>query len=133
MSRADYNDGRDHMTGEPTRLVPVLDRPDHFTDRRAEDALDAQADRVLISEDRFDRLRDLKLRAAIGAMRALIDEAESGSGLAASRIVQAASADLIIPMLAERLREARDNIPGHTGMDVVRVRIDAALAAVGPA
>lgn len=121
----------DAVSGEPVRLVPIPDRPDHFADTRIEDRLAAQAEQAISKELRFDQHRDLKLRAARGWLLSLITEADAGDGIAASRVVQAASADLIIPLLVERLREAKALIPGHVENEAARLRIDAAINAAG--
>lgn len=130
-AQVDYRDGCDAVSGEPISLVPVLDPPPHFTDCRSDDRPARAHGCVVDAEDRFERHRAAKLNAAIGVMRALIVDAESGDGLAASRLVQAASADLIIPLLGEQLKRAKDLIPGHVDNEPARHRIEAALAAAG--
>lgn len=129
-ARADYADGRDAVSGDLVTLVPSPDLPEHFSDAIASHNFEAQADAILSGEERESRQRDRKLSAAIGALRALIREAEDGDGLAAGRVIQAATADLIVGLLCDQLRAARALIPLDAAAPEI-ARINAALAAAG--
>ncbi|WP_072389789.1 hypothetical protein [Hyphomicrobium sp. CS1GBMeth3] len=131
MSSVDYRDGRDAVSGEIIPLFPQHDTPEHFTDATPRNDFAAQATQILTGEERERRLRDIKLRASIGMLLDLITEAQNGSGHACSRVVQAATSDLIIAMLGERLKEALSLIPGHAENARVRTRIATALDAAG--
>lgn len=121
----------DAVSGEPIRLVPVPDHPDHVTDRRVEERFAAQAAYALDAEERFEAHRDRKLGAAIGALETMITDARSGDGIACSRVVQAATSDLIIQALATQLRASLALIPGHAENEPHRLRIQAVLDAAG--
>jgi len=121
----------DAVSGEPVRLVPVPDRADHITDTRADDRLAVQALHLLDEEERFELHRDRKLAAAISSLETMIAEARSGDGIACSRVVQAATSDLIIQALATQLRASLALIPGHAENEPHRLRIQAVLDAAG--
>jgi len=128
-TQVDYRDGRDPVSGDPICLVPMTDRTDHFTDCNPDDRFADQAERVIAEEERQDRLRALKLKAAVGTLKDIIADAEMG--FHPDRAVQAASSDLIIAMLAERLRAACKLLPPGNEAEVLR--IETALAAAGAA
>lgn len=131
--RADYSDHIDAVSGEPVALLPVTITDPHFADRRTDDYFQRQVESAIAAEERFERHRSVKLKAAIDTLQALIAEADMGDGLAASRVIEAAMSDLIIGTLCDRLREAKKLIPGHAQNTEARLRIDAALAAAGRA
>jgi hypothetical protein len=127
-AQVDYRDGRDAVSGEPVSLVPAPYQPEHFTDRRSDEYFQRQIEAALSLEDRHDRLRTAKLNAAIATLAKLIRDAQDGDGIACSRVVEAASSDLIIALLTELLQQAKAFIPES---DPARLRIDAALIAAG--
>lgn len=128
MRRSDYNDGRDPVSGELITIVRDDARDLHFTDVQPNTYFADQAERALTAEERFERHRDAKLAAAIGTLATLMEEARTGNGRAASACVQAASADLIITMLAGLLKAAREKLSPD---DSLALRIDTALTAAG--
>lgn len=127
-ARADYNDGRDWLTGEPVTLLPPIDQIIAANAPRIEDRIAVQAEQILAAEGRQERHRGAVLDAAIGALEEIIADAEQG--YFPDRAIQAASADLVIRHLGAQLRAARELIPAHADPAAL-IRIDTALAAAG--
>lgn len=131
MRQADYNDGRDLVSGDIITIVPITSPYElHVTDMQADTYLADQAAAALAAEERFDRHREFKLTAAIGSLEALIAEARTGNGHAASRCVEAAMSDLIIGTLGDCLKAARKALPAD---DPLITRIGVALDLAGVA